>query len=182
MSILNNMSASPIVFIHGMYMTSLCWEHWMARFQSFGRNCIAPNWPGRDFPIDDLRRRHPNRALGRLTLTQVVEHFSRLITALPKKPTAIGHSMGGLIVQILLQRELVLAGVAIDSAPPARCFGWQLVASEIKLGAHNSIQGYRPANRNDFQTLSIHFRAWFTSGRATGSIQPLCGSRITGSS
>lgn len=91
----------------------------MARFQSSGRNCVAPNWPGRDLPIDALRKRHPDKVLGRLTLTQVVEHFSGLITALPQKPIAVGHSMGGLIVQLLLQRDLVLAGVAIDSALPA---------------------------------------------------------------
>jgi len=103
----------------------------MARFQSSGRNCIAPNWPGRDLPIEDLRRRHPDKALGRLTLTQVVEHFCSLIKALPQKPIAIGHSMGGLIVQILLQRELVLAGVAIDPAPPVGVLvgSWSLLKS-----------------------------------------------------
>ena len=38
----------------------------------------------------------------------------------------MGHSMGGLIVQLLLQRDLVAAGVAIDSAPPLGVFTTKL--------------------------------------------------------
>jgi alpha-beta hydrolase superfamily lysophospholipase len=37
---------------------------------------------------------------------------------LDEKPILIGHSMGGLVVQLLLQSDLAAAGVAIDSAPP----------------------------------------------------------------
>jgi pimeloyl-ACP methyl ester carboxylesterase len=41
---------------------------------------------------------------------------------LDEKPILIGHSMGGLAVQLLLQRDPVAAGVAIDSAPPMGVF------------------------------------------------------------
>jgi pimeloyl-ACP methyl ester carboxylesterase len=37
---------------------------------------------------------------------------------LSEKPILIGHSLGGLIVQLLLQDELGVAGVAIHSFPP----------------------------------------------------------------
>jgi pimeloyl-ACP methyl ester carboxylesterase len=39
-----------------------------------------------------------------------------------EKPALIGHSMGGLVVQLLLQRDLAAAGVAIDPAPPMGVF------------------------------------------------------------
>ncbi len=42
--------------------------------------------------------------------------------SLDEKPILIGHSMGGLVVQLLLQRDVALAGVAIDSAPPLGVF------------------------------------------------------------
>jgi pimeloyl-ACP methyl ester carboxylesterase len=37
---------------------------------------------------------------------------------LPEPPFLIGHSMGGLVVQMLLDRGFGAAGVAISSAPP----------------------------------------------------------------
>lgn len=112
------MNTQTIVFIHGMYMNPLSWEHWMDFFQSRGYKCLAPAWPGRDLSVDTLRKQHPDPQLGHLTLNDVLIHYSSVIRALPEKPILIGHSMGGLVVQLLLQRDLAAAGVAIDSAPP----------------------------------------------------------------
>jgi alpha-beta hydrolase superfamily lysophospholipase len=116
------MKAKTIVFIHGMYMNSLCWEHWVNLCQTKGYRCLAPDWPGRDKPIEVLRKNHPDQQLGHLTLGRVLEHFADTIKTLDEKPIIIGHSMGGLAVQLLLQRDLAVAGVAIDSAPPLGVF------------------------------------------------------------
>lgn len=116
------MKSRTVVFIHGMYMNSLCWGQWVTRFEDKGYKCLAPNWPGRDQPIDVLRKNHPDSTLGQLTLSRVLEHFAEIIRTLDEKPILIGHSMGGLALQILLQRELAAAGVAIDSAPPMGVF------------------------------------------------------------
>jgi pimeloyl-ACP methyl ester carboxylesterase len=112
------MKTQTIVFIHGMYMNPLCWEQWTEFFQSKGYKCLAPAWPGRDGPVETLRKQHPDPQLGNLTLNDVLALFTNVIRALPEKPILIGHSMGGLAVQLLLQRDLAAAGVAIDSAPP----------------------------------------------------------------
>lgn len=116
------MKSKTVVFIHGMYMTSLCWEQWTAHFQAKGYQYAAPNWPGRERPIAKLRQDHPDPQLGRLTLTHVVDYFTDVIHKLDEKPIIIGHSMGGLVVQLLLQKDLASAGVAIDSAPPMGVF------------------------------------------------------------
>ncbi|MDO8736987.1 MAG: alpha/beta hydrolase [Thermoleophilia bacterium] len=116
------MSSKTLVFIHGMFMNSLCWEHWVERFQGYGYKCIAPDWPGRDETVKELRARHPNPELGMLTLTEVIDYFAGLIGKLDEKPVLIGHSMGGLVTQILLGRYLAAAAVAIDSAPPQGVF------------------------------------------------------------
>jgi pimeloyl-ACP methyl ester carboxylesterase len=105
-----------------MYMTPLCWEHWLDTFQAKGYQCIAPAWPDRDKPVQTLRTSHPDPQLGRLTLSRVIEHYASLIHLLEEKPILIGHSMGGLVVQLLLQRNEAVAGVAIDSAPPQGVF------------------------------------------------------------
>jgi pimeloyl-ACP methyl ester carboxylesterase len=116
------MKSKTIVFVHGMYMTPLCWEQWVDRFQSKGYRCLAPAWPGRDQPVEVLRRRHPDPQFGRLTLTGVLEHLTQFIQQLDEKPILVGHSMGGLIVQLLLQKDLAAAAVALDSAPPFGVF------------------------------------------------------------
>jgi len=112
------MKTKTIVFIHGMFMTPLCWEHWVTRYQAKGYRCIAPAWPGRDQSVEMLRKKHPDPQLAKLKLSQVVGHLAQVIKGLDEKPVLIGHSMGGLAVQLLLQKELALAGVAIDPAPP----------------------------------------------------------------
>ncbi len=118
----DDMTTKTIVFIHGMFMNSLCWEKWTAYYQAKGFKCLAPDWPGRDKPVDVLRMNHPDPQLGQLTLSRVLEHITDTIKSLDQKPIIIGHSVGGLVVQLLLQRDLAAAGVAIDSAPPMGVF------------------------------------------------------------
>ena len=45
-----------IVFIHGAWVTPLCWERFIPYFEVRGYRCIAPAWPGKDRPIDEIRR------------------------------------------------------------------------------------------------------------------------------
>ena len=120
------MPSKTILFIHGMYMTPLCWERWLDYFQAKGYRCFAPAWPDRDRPVQTLRKSHPDPSLGRLTLSRVIEHYAGLIPMLEEKPILIGHSMGGLVVQLLLQRYVAFAGIAIDSAPPRGVFSTKL--------------------------------------------------------
>ncbi|HEY1013229.1 MAG TPA: alpha/beta fold hydrolase [Herpetosiphonaceae bacterium] len=109
--------AHSFVFIHGLYMTKHSWQPWVDRFQRLGHEAQAIAWPGRDRSPEELRR-SPDPELGRRTLAQVIDHHEAAIRALPAPPVIVGHSMGGLITQVLLQRGLGAAGVAIDSAPP----------------------------------------------------------------
>jgi pimeloyl-ACP methyl ester carboxylesterase len=55
----------------------------------------------------------------------VVNHLEGFIKSLNEKPIVIGHSMGGLVVQLLLQKGIASAAIAIDSAPPAGVFTTQ---------------------------------------------------------
>src|SRR6266540_5485992 len=116
------MKSKTIVLIHGMFMNPLCWEKWIPYYEAKGYRVFAPAWSGRDKPVEELRKAHPDRELAKLKLNHVVDHLETFIVALGEKPAIIGHSMGGLAVQILLQRDVALAGIAIDPAPPAGVF------------------------------------------------------------
>ena len=37
---------TTVVLIHGLWMTPLSWEHWVARYQGQGLRVIAPGYPG----------------------------------------------------------------------------------------------------------------------------------------
>jgi len=110
-------AAAPdtIVLIHGLWMTALSWEHWVDRYTSRGFRVIARSWPGMEGDIEQLRR-DPTPVAG-LGLSEIVEHYEQIVRDLDRPPIIMGHSFGGLITQILLDRGLGAAGVAIDSAP-----------------------------------------------------------------
>ena len=63
-------------------------------------------------------RHHPEVLKG-LTIKKIVDHYERIIRVMERPPILMGHSFGGLIVQLLLDRGLGAAGVAIDSAQSA---------------------------------------------------------------
>jgi pimeloyl-ACP methyl ester carboxylesterase len=96
-------------------MTSLSWEKWTAHYQQRGYKVIAQSWPGLDGDIDALRR-DPSAIAG-LGITEIVDHYEAIIRELERPPIIMGHSFGGLMTQILLDRGLGAAGVAIASAP-----------------------------------------------------------------
>lgn len=106
-----------IILVHGAYVTSGCWDLFKARYEQRGYACLAPAWPHDDRPVAELRRQ-PSPALSRLGIAEVIHHYASIIAQLLEPPILIGHSFGGLFVQLLLDRGLGCAGVAINPAPP----------------------------------------------------------------
>jgi pimeloyl-ACP methyl ester carboxylesterase len=104
-----------IVLIPGLWMTGLSWEHWVDRYTKRGFDVIARSWPGMDGDINELR--NDTSAIDHLGVTEVADHYDGIIRELDGPPIIMGHSFGGAITQILLDRGLGAAGVAIDSAP-----------------------------------------------------------------
>jgi pimeloyl-ACP methyl ester carboxylesterase len=115
-------SPQTIVLIHGLWMTPRSWEQWVDRYSSRGHRVLAPAWPGMEADVEELRR-DPS-PMTKLDITKVVDHYDGIIRGLDSPPIVMGHSAGGLFVQLLLDRGLASAGVGVGSgairgvAPP----------------------------------------------------------------
>jgi pimeloyl-ACP methyl ester carboxylesterase len=109
------MNITTIVLIPGLWMTALCWEHWVKHYKDKGYCIVARSWPGMEGDIEQLRR-DPS-SFASLGLKDVVDHYEQIIRELETPPIIIGYGFGGLVTQILLDRGWGAAGVAIASAP-----------------------------------------------------------------
>jgi pimeloyl-ACP methyl ester carboxylesterase len=134
-------STPPIVLVHGLWLTPRSWEGWKKRFEAQGRRVLAPAWPRMQDDVEDVRR-DPS-ALNGLGVTEIVEHYERIIRGLDRPPVIMGHSFGGLVVELLLDRGAGAAGVAISPAPVEGV----LRLPPAQLRAAFPVLG-NPANRN----------------------------------
>jgi pimeloyl-ACP methyl ester carboxylesterase len=106
---------TPVVFIHGLWLLPSSWDRWAALFEEAGYAPVTPVWP--DDP-DTVEQARANPAvLAKKTLGQIADHTAEVIGKLTKKPAVMGHSTGGLLAQIIADRGLSAATVAIDPGP-----------------------------------------------------------------
>jgi pimeloyl-ACP methyl ester carboxylesterase len=105
----------PVVFVHGLWLLPTSWDRWRSVFQESGYTTLAPAWPDDPNTVEEANE-HPE-VFAHKTVGQVADHVEDVIRKLDKKPAIIGHSFGGLLVQILAGRGLADATVAIDPGP-----------------------------------------------------------------
>ena len=127
------MNITTIVLINGLWISALSWELWVQHYTDKGYRVIAADWPGREGEIEQLRRDPSNFAS--LGLADVIGHYEQLIRELETPPIIIGHSFGGLVTQILLDRGWGAAGVAIAPAPVKGVRKLPLSSFKITLSA-----------------------------------------------
>lgn len=104
------------MLIHGAWLSSSSWQNFADYFGNRGFAVSAPEWPRKQGDVDELLARSDE--IAGLGLTEIVDHYESQIRALANPPVLIGHSFGGLIVELLLDRGLGRAGVAMSPAPP----------------------------------------------------------------
>jgi pimeloyl-ACP methyl ester carboxylesterase len=116
---MKTINSKTILFVTGAFVSHVGWDKWKDFFEVKGYTCIVEPWPEKKGTAKQLRDKQPNdTALADLHYTDVVEHYAKIARNLPEKPILIGHSLGGLTVQILLQLGLGEAAIAIHSVPP----------------------------------------------------------------
>ncbi len=104
-----------IVMIHGMWGSSWYWERYKKFFESKGYTCTTPVLRYHDMDPKAV----PEAELGRTSLLDYAEDLEKEIKKLPSKPVLMGHSMGGLLSQMLAERGLAKAIVLLTPASPS---------------------------------------------------------------
>jgi len=111
----NATDAQPVLFVHGLWLLPSSWDRWATLFEEAGYVALTPGWPGDPQTVEEANA-HPEVFAGK-SVGDVADHLDDTIRRLDRKPAIIGHSFGGLLVQILAGRGLAAATVAIDTAP-----------------------------------------------------------------
>jgi pimeloyl-ACP methyl ester carboxylesterase len=105
-----------ILLIHGMFMTPRSWEPFRGFYEARGYRVLTPPWPRMKGEAEDIRR-DPSPLNG-LGTTEIVDHYENILREQDEPPIIMGHSIGGMFVQMLLDRGLGAVGVGIDAAAP----------------------------------------------------------------
>jgi pimeloyl-ACP methyl ester carboxylesterase len=137
----NGSGRQPVVFVHGLWLLPSSWDRWATVFEDAGYTALTPGWPDDPETVDEANA-HPEVFAGK-TVGQVADHFEEVMSELDKPPVIVGHSFGGLLVEILASRGLASATVAISPAP----FRGVLPLPISALRAARPVLG-NPANRH----------------------------------
>ncbi|WP_221392971.1 alpha/beta hydrolase [Dyadobacter sp. NIV53] len=157
---MKNNRSKIVLFITGAFVSNSCWDEWKLYFESRGYQTSAPAWPHKDASAEELRNRHPDAEVAATKLTDLIEYYAGIAAKMPEKPIVIGHSLGGLITQILLQRGLAAAGIAIHSVPPQGILTFKL---SFLIAGWGPLGFFTPVSK----TFMMSFSQWqyaFTNG------------------
>ncbi|HEY6578876.1 MAG TPA: alpha/beta hydrolase [Rhizomicrobium sp.] len=102
----------PVVMIHGAFCGSWAFENWQTLFEARGFEVHAPT----------LRHHQPgsraNPNFGRTSLRDYAADLHTLLDGIADQPVVIGHSLGGLLAQMLAARGRVRALVLLAPSAP----------------------------------------------------------------
>jgi pimeloyl-ACP methyl ester carboxylesterase len=102
----------PLVMIHGAFCGPWAFDDFRKPFEAAGYEVHAPLLRHHD------HGRNPPQALGRVSLTDYAADLEKLIRGLDQAPIIVGHSMGGLLAQMLAAKDLARALVLLAPSAP----------------------------------------------------------------
>src|SRR5262245_19644578 len=111
----NTTKATPVVFVHGLWLLPSSWDRWVTLFEEAGYVTLSPGWPDDPETVAEARE-HPEVFAGK-GIREIADYEEAIIRRLKRKPVIIGHSFGGLLTMFLAGRGLAAASVAISPAP-----------------------------------------------------------------
>jgi len=104
-----------IFMIHGNWCAPWCWENYRTFFEARGYHCLTPTLRYHDADP----QAPPDPRLGTTGLLDYAADLEKELRQLDHPPIILGHSLGGLLAQILATRGLAQAAVLLTPAAPA---------------------------------------------------------------
>lgn len=140
----------PMLFVHGYFGRAIAFERMMAWFASRGHLCCAPDLRGHG---DSL----PDCDLGKVSIYDYADDVAKVAREMGN-PIIVGHSMGGLIAQLVATKQCTRGIVLLAPAPPR---GIPVISPRLALAQLRympAIIGSRPVKpgRSDLRTLVVN--------------------------
>ena len=111
----NKSGTTPVVFIHGLWLLPSSWANWAEFFKKAGYAPLTPDWPDDPETVEQARA-NPD-VLAKKTLKQVARPHRRGDRGPDEEAGGDGAFHRGLLAQLIADRGLSAATVAIDPGP-----------------------------------------------------------------
>lgn len=122
--------SGAIIMLHGVGGTGATWSRFAPAFRAQGWRVETPT-----LRPDKRLAENPPADLPKIRLKDYIEEIAALAASLEAEtgvaPVLFGHSMGGLVVQKLLERGIGRAAVLVTPASPADCRGARAPAQAV---------------------------------------------------
>lgn len=143
-------TAPPVLFVHGYFGRAIAFERMMAWFASHGHRSVAVDLRGHGDSMADCD-------LGQISIHDYVDDVCS-VAAEMDRPILIGHSMGGLIAQLVATRNCVRGIVLLSPAPPRGIPVMSLKLAVAQARYMPSILRSRPVipGRKDLRALVVN--------------------------
>ena len=117
-----------------MYQNSHSWEKWKEKFEQLGYTVFTPSYPYHAGTPQHLNE-NIDPKLAELTFKPILEYMMKFVDSLPEKPVIIGHSIGGLIMQKVVEADKAKLGIAWAPANPPKItvFNWRYIRSNFRM-------------------------------------------------
>ncbi len=89
----NATTATPVVFVHGLWLLPSSWDRWAELFEESGYGVDA-RLARRPETVAEAKE-HPEVCAGK-GIGEIADYEESIIRKLERKPVVIGHSFGGL--------------------------------------------------------------------------------------
>lgn len=103
------MSTPTVILVHGAWHGAWCWENVVTELERSGIDTIAVDLPGHETPGSSKRKWN--------TVQSYVDHVHKVIDSVDGEVVLVGHSMGGLVSQRVLETRRLQAAVLVASIP-----------------------------------------------------------------
>lgn len=130
-----------VCFIQGDWLVPAVWEKFERHFKACGYACSVLSLPAQG--EQGWYRVLHGKVASSSPLGRLVDFYAEQIAAFPAPPVLIGHAMGGLVVQLLLDRGLGVAGIAIAPRPPQCVFPGIFSLLQILTARAERLEGMR---------------------------------------